>query len=362
MTHSMSRFAVLMLGIIISQQAVAEDAATSDSNLKNVDQAIAAYESMHSLFYSTPTQGGLEIVRRETGSNFVAIDYDINLNLTWVILAYKGQSQHWMPGFKDMFETLVTNSDEQLLVPNAIDSFYGLTLTYISSYDFRLDMYSQPIVSKHQNPQLSIFYEKFHHQNDIWFNVSGGLAHESNGQYMNTDRNAKNWNQVDSTLNDQSFASMGWNYVFGRLSWNILDYQNNHNLPCFLFLEYRQYITGPSSIEDKVNITNIPINQDGITAYDGIRFGFLYHSEAETYGKVQLILPSNFGTRYMPDLANYLARVGLDLTHYFKVLMLPCYAGLHLGTAGSPAYYFSHDYTVSLGFYVPTSYFANYIW
>jgi hypothetical protein len=306
----------------------------------------ATYQPLHDLMSTTPTQGGLALTRHGTGTVVANVDFDINLGLTWVLTTVDGSGVHGFPGARQMFDP---SSGPSL--------FVGATGSYLSSYDFRLfDLYSQPVVSKLQNPQGELFLEGVGEDGILGFHWATGAAHESNGQFLGTAADFSTIRGIgNGTLYDQSFASMGWNYVFSRLAVHLANQDDNPRQPWYAFVEYRRFVPG-WGIEDSVNITGLSIADDGIFAYDGLRFGALYQTGRTAFTKVQVIAPTNWGPSYTTGLW---ARVGWEYTHFFEVFALPAFVDVKVGPSASPAWYFSYDATVALGITVPTSFFAN---
>ena len=306
----------------------------------------ATYQPLHDLMSATPTQGGLALTRHATGALVANVDFDINLGLTWVLMTVNGSGLHGFPGAREMFD------------PGSGSSvFVGATGTYLSSYDFRMfDLYSQPVVSKLQNPQGELFVEGVGDEGVLGFHLAGGAAHESNGQFLGTAADFATIRSIgNGTLYDQSFASMGWNYAFGRLAVHVLNQDDNPRQPWYAFVEYRRFVP-QWGLEDDVNITGLTIADGGIFAYDGLRFGALYQTGRTAFTKVQVITPSNWGPGYTKDLVS---RIGLEYTHFFEVLALPAFVDIKVGPSANPAWYFSYDATVAVGITVPTSFFAN---
>jgi hypothetical protein len=324
-----------------AQPAPGADGAESESLVRST-----AYQAFHDLISSTPTQGGLAVTRHSTGTTVANIDFDVNLGLTWVLMTVTGTGFHGFPGAREAFD------------PDAgAGVFLGLSGYYLSSYDFRMfDLYSQPVVSKLQNPQGEAFVEALGSDGTMAVHLAGGAAHESNGQFLGTTEDFATIRGIgNGTLYDQSFASMGWNYLYGRLAVHVADLDDDPGHPLYAFGEYRRFVP-EWGIEDSVNITASPIAPGGIFAYDGLRLGVLYRTGPTSFGKVQVIAPSNGG---QDDPLNRLPQIGLDYTHFFEVLALPCFVDVKVGPSSNPAWYFSYDATVAVGITVPTSFFAN---
>jgi len=313
---------------------------------------------------------------------YLDVDFDLNLGITWVALEINRGQVSFNPSPNKVFPPLSPDGFQPVLFTSK--SLVGITGYYNSSYDFRMvSLYSDPIVSKLQNPGLEVFFEGItlpsllltHDSVEgplgpgysttpgkIVTHGAVGLAHESNGQFLETLADFQKIREISETLYNQSFASMGWNY--GYLRWA-------NEIPFFLkadqvlgMVEYRWFIP-PFGIQDSTDLEGAGIKPAGIWAYDGLRLGLVFQNlvrsvtSTGTYIKAQLVLPSLFDRQARFLYTSLDIPMGLELSAITEFHTFPIYWGLAVGTCRDPAWFFKNTVTLKVGVSFPTVFYVN---
>ena len=183
-----------------------------------------------------------------------------------------------------------------------------------------------------------------------------GVAHESNGQFVETLNDFQHMREINNSLYNQAFASMGSNYLTLRGAYAITNWKNTikQNVLCF---EYRLYFP---DISDDLNITDIEIPDGGLRAYDGIRFGVDHYEMGSSCTRMRVILPTNFTNDYCGK-GDYifLLRSGLEISWFSLDRAWPIFYTVKLGSSASLAYYFVPSASIAFGITLPTSISIN---
>lgn len=320
------------------------------------------YQTMHGMIIMPPTNGGLLFLYRVNGEMYPAVQYDINLDLNFNI-ALLTPKVRFLPSYDAIFSTAdATSTAETDTGPvttydTALRTLFGVSGYFLGSYDFRVwDMYSQPIIAKRQNPQVELYVDGVYPSGFLKYHVGVGVAHESNGQYVETLTDFQHLSEIDESLCNQAFASMGSNYLAFRGAYAITD-QNNTIKQNILCLEYRLYFP---DLADDLNITSRDIHDGGLRAYDGIRFGVDHYAIDESCTRIRLILPTNFANDYLGKGYEVLPfRSGLEITWISLDRAWPVFYTFKFGSSTSLAYYFVPSASVAFGITLPTSISVN---
>lgn len=337
----------------------------------------ASYERLHNFLSVPPTQGGLVSVSRTFFDNddkldkYLDVNYDINLAMSWLVFQWSQAGASFHPSPASVFSSVNTTADQGPVVHKFL---LGATGYYNSSYDFRLlSLYSDPVVSKLQNPGIEVFFEQlrlpeYGPQNDVMrpgaivVHAALGMAHESNGQFLERVEDFQKIKAIDESLYDQSFASMGWNYWFVKSAFDLPWVAQGHQI---LATAEGRFFLPTMGIEDATDITNTGIRAGGIWAYDGIRLGLVYQGLARTLGfgglsvKTQVILPSLVDRWGQWQYRSGDIPVGLDTIATAEVGTVPVFVGLALGTGQTPSWYFKNAVTLKVGVSFPTMFYLN---
>jgi len=151
----------------------------------------------------------------------------------------------------------------------------GLDVLYHGAYDFLTDLPSSPVVGKVQNPSVGLFWESLNptegERNFLHFGA--GWAHESNGQFLEKASDFDTLATISPTYRRQLFASMGWNYYYGRAAWTASSWHFGAALTLKHFFRQDSVLNpwtpDAAQLEDTTNITGDPIPRGGIRAFAG---------------------------------------------------------------------------------------------
>lgn len=291
--------------------------------------ALATYEKSHWLVSLPPTRLGYSFRvhdprAKDQGSPvYHSVSFDTNVGISWL----------W-------------SDKNDVTTPWSLA--WGANLFYSGSYDFRMDLESGPVLSRLQNPQVSLFIDWMGSRGAIAANWTLGWAHESNGQYASEPGDFQLLGAIDPHYKDQFFASMGWDYYFLRFT----RYWKWTPLVVMPHIEIRHLIRqaqgnplNVNNIEDKANITGLAIRGEGIRAYDGLRLGTLWSTGPGYHGTIDLILPTLWDLNQDFLLWD---QVGLEAYLYFDQ-PVTWYLGAKWGTRADPAYYFARELMLGAG-------------
>jgi hypothetical protein len=312
------------------------------------------------MIVSPPTNGGLFLSGRITGEQYAAVQYDINLDLNYDAVMIT-PSFHWSPTLYDLFtqkdSVTPTDAGDVTVQDNALRNIAGISGYFLSSFDFRIwDIYSQPVIAKKQSPQFEIYVDGVYPNGFLKYHIGAGVAHESNGQYVETLQDFQHFREIDESLYNQIFASMGSNFFVLRGAYAITDWKSSirQNILC---LEYRCYFPG---LADDLNITDIEIADGGLLAYDGIRLGVDHYEMSRSCTRLRLILPTNFTHDYLGK-SKYVfpLRSGLEVSWISLNRAWPVFYTIKLGSGSSIAYYFVPSASLAFGITLPTTLSIN---
>lgn len=240
-------------------------------------------------------------------------------------------------------------------------STFTLKFAYHGVYDFVFQQESGPLVSRVQNPMV---------YGEVRFKVNGntflplylGWAHESNGMYLQTKEQAKNFLNIQPTYDPQDYASMGWDYLWFRLGSTSVDRMVSDDESFSKFstiFEYRYHVKQISGyIRSEIEDTSIFFGtrpRFGIQSIDGTRLSFSWSKGANKKPDHTVL----FELMHGEFNADYFKRLpSLTLGYFYTVhstnIEYPFYVILQSGYKHRLSNYYERMESINIGVALPT--------
>lgn len=244
-----------------------------------------------------------------------------------------------------LFSCSLNNNDDLKL---------SMKFAYHGAYDFDYPEDSGPIISRLQNPLAYFELRQYASRKTVWM-AAIGMAHESNGMYLDSTVKAEKFSVIQPTYDPQDYASMGWNYLLGRFfyTYNVEsgDWLKSIVLGAELRWYFEQHFKG-QLLEDTSFFT-LQRPRHGFRDIDGTRMSCFINTEWR-YLKVTAGVELTMGAISYSNMNYRSFLFGVYPTIQCARFKIPLYITYDAGYRHSIARYGEYSRTLMLGLRLDT--------